>query len=357
MSSFRFTSSLWSLALFCIAPGFAPTASAELEAISAVAAQTDFPMNKCENCSAAQMQTAAAQAVAPGNYIFIYSLSTATVRKYRVYLESTCKYDPLPEGKADTGTFEERTESNPVPLCGAVKAAIEAGAVDASLRRIFDSMLSVHRMAPSLLANGAASWWTTGNGLNRLPNDPSTGQPYNYSDIAWDLPGGAGYRFMEAIRERLENESMLRDTDPAMADLIYGVWFSSVNVQITISAAPGSGGAAVTVGGNVQLDTEKPVRLKVCNSNGDCVTLSVTRNRTQVSVTLETIVDRHGNIYPMPNYQRPSVPSWNFPGGGGATDFGRDLNRHGVQIWGAPGDIIRSCAWVGGHLMGCSWSP
>jgi|GEM_PF-4960502 len=314
--------------------------------IAITADQITFAMTGCENCTPPQMKSLATRSTSPGNYVFVYSLATNVIRKYRVYLDSTCKYDPLPPGKQRPPG--ERTESTPKPTCGAYRDAIES-AVDSSVQAIFNAMHALSLSAPQLLATGSANWWVGGNGLRHMPPDAATGQPFNLPDAAWEYPQGTGYRFMDQVGQVLQDQTQLRELDPDLAALIYDIWVPSVNVSITISANP-----SVTAQGTLQLDVEKPVTLKVCDTDGNCAILKITRDRTQIKVALDSVVDRNGNMFPMPQLQKPSSPSWRFPGGTGDR-FARTLQNHGVDIVGpgAGGWYTISCGWVGDRLIGC----
>lgn len=306
------------------------------------ATQTSFQALACDGCSAAQMRTKALQSTPPGNYVFVYNLSSSSIRKYRIYLDSTCKMDPVPDKEGN------QTESNPVPLCGSYKDAIESSA-DQSVQQIFNSMLTVNSHQPLLLSAGkAGNWWVGGNGINRIPNDPSTGQPFNLPNVAWEYPQGAGYRFMEQVQSILQNQSQLRLVDPDLAALIYDVWIASANVSVTISVSP-----SITAQGNLQVESERPVQLKVCNTAGDCADLEIRRDRTQISVSLKQVVTRDGNMYPTPSRQTPTSPQWSFPNGGG-DGFADNLRAHGVDLPGtSSGWGYISCSWQGNRLIGC----
>ena len=314
-----------------------------VDLVDVQASQTQFSMVGCENCTAPQMKALALRSTSPGNYVFVYSLATNAVRKYRVYLDSTCKYDPPSKG---AGADEQRTESNPVPLCGAYRDAVES-AVDPSVQGIFDSMHQLSINAPQLMATGNANWWVGGNGMRRVGNDSATGLPFNLPDVAWEAPQGAAFRLMDELGDILKDQNRLHDIDPDLATLIYGIYMPSVNVSITISMNP-----SVTAQGSLLLDNEKAVKLRVCDTDGNCAIVAITRDRTQLNLVFDSVVDKNGNTYPSPQLKKPDTPQWTFPGGYGVK-FVDSMTRHGVDISMHGGYYTLSCAWVGSRLIGC----
>lgn len=307
---------------------------------SVQAAQTPFAIIACENCTAPQMKAVAPRSTSLGNHVFIYNQSGSSVRKYRVHLDSTSKYDPPPEG-AEAG--EQRTASNPVLLCGVYRDAIEF-AVDSSVQNIYDKMHKLSINAPKRLSSGTTNWWVGGNGIRRVSNDASTGQPFNLPDVAWEAPQGTAYRLLDQLGDILEDQAHVRDVDPDLADLIYGVWMPSLN---TISQQP-----SITSQDQLRLDSQRPVKLKVCDVNENCAVILATRGRTQLNLALETVVDKNGNSFPSPQLNKPSNPSWSFPGGSGSA-FIDSMTRRGVDISIRGGYSRLSCTWVNGRLTGC----
>lgn len=307
---------------------------------SVQAAQTQFAMLACENCTAPPMKAVALRSTSLANYVSIYNLPGSSVRKYRVHLDSTRKYDPPPEG-AEAG--EQRTASNPAPLCGAYSDAIES-AVDSSVQNIYDTLHQLSINAPKRLSGGTTNWWVGGNGIRRVSNDASTGQPFNLPDVAWEAPQGTAYRLLDQVGDILKDQAHVRDVDPDLAELIYGVWMPSLS---KIPLQP-----SITSQEQLQLDSKRPVKLKVCDVNGNCAVILATRGRTQLNLALETVVDKNGNSYPSPQLNKPSNPSWSFPGGSGYK-FIDSMTRHGVDISIRGGYSRLSCAWVSGRLTGC----
>ena len=61
----------------------------------ASATQTVFPFKSCAACTATQMETTAKNTM-PLGVAFIYDLTGHVIRKYEVYMDSTCGVQPDP---------------------------------------------------------------------------------------------------------------------------------------------------------------------------------------------------------------------------------------------------------------------
>ena len=289
------------------------------------ATQTTTVMKECVNCTATAMQTMAKNQ--PVGYHFIYDLAHNIIRKFDVYMDSTCR--PTPGGPAnqagdqDPGTDQAGGGTN----CGSFKAADEMTPVDTDVQNIFNSLHSVYMVNPTL-ANTAKATRTN------VTINPNTGQPFDLPRAAWDWPSGEGEDLREYLRDVvLATRTSANNFAPGLGDMIHGVSIRVSNVSI------GSPPNVIQV--SVALDRSIGViHIDICNANGDCSKLDV-----QISNGVVQNVTFNGT-YAVDNMQYPSSSGnapgqgnfWHFGLGTDADHFAQQLhNNSGVALPTRPG--------------------
>lgn len=115
-------------------------------AANANAVQTQVRVGQCENCSAAQMLAKAKNA--PPGVTFVYDLSHHVIRKFEVYLDSTCAPAPVPQG--ETSGMQKTDERDPTTDCGTFKDAVPMLPVDPDVQSAFDALYQTWLINPSL---------------------------------------------------------------------------------------------------------------------------------------------------------------------------------------------------------------
>lgn len=282
------------------------------------ATQTAAVMVECKNCTATQMQTMAKNQ--PVGYQFVYDLANNIVRKYDVYLDSTCVAPAVVQGGADGGDRMPQVAQGNGPRvnCGSFKAADEVSPVDPDVQDIFDSLHSAWVVNPTLVNTGRVIR------INPLTN-PRTHQPFDPARIAWDYPAGNYEDLRAYLWDQLENRATANDVSAGLGDYIEGVGVAINGVDI---------GVGVLV--HIALDRMTgTIRIDICNANGDCAKVEVHVNNGAITnITFDGSFDTDNNMYPNANGTPPGQGGhWNFGNGADGSHFGQSLgNAAGYPI-------------------------
>ena len=293
-----------------------------LSSCAGLASATSVPMKECANCTQAQMLAKAKNN--PPGVVFIYDLAHNLIRKFNVFMDSTCANQPVLESHAIGGQQVQDTGGNGID-CGSFKDAEEWTPVDPDIQNIFNSLRTVWLVNPTL-ANTAKG--TTAN----PPIDPNTHQPFNLAKVAFDFPQGSFVRF----KEMLQDEILVTRNDanafiPGLGDEIYGV-------SVKVNAA--NVGFPEIIQVSVALDRPNTtIRLDICNANGDCAKIDVKIvNGAIDSLVYDGVFDAEDMMYPSEFGQAPgSVPGWHWQLGPDADHFRQGLLNNGVSIPTRPG--------------------
>ena len=286
------------------------------------AAQSIFPAKSCAGCTAVQMQTSAKNSF-PVGIGFVYDLAAHTLRKYEVYMDSTCGANPIPQGSGTDGR-QQASQPDGTLQCSSFKAADEMTPVDPDVQAAFDSLYNVYVHNYALANNGVITHYG-------VPIDPHHNQPFNLQNVAWDYPNASYKDFMTEIEYNLSDPDMANNFEPYLGDYLYGYRMGSFNVGVVISYPPG-------VEGSLSWDRNGNVQLRVCTDDagdpGDCAEFQLTVTNGNLSITFLDIVNKDNDIYPSANGKAPGdLTQWPFRRGQGSADhFADELRNHGLYV-------------------------
>jgi hypothetical protein len=287
---------------------------------SASAAQTVFPFKSCGACTAAQMQTMAKNTM-PLGIAFVYDLAGHAIRKYEVYLDSTCGAQPIPQTHSGSGPQTQDAGGGGVD-CGSFKSADEMTPIDPTVQAVFDALYSTYIHDPQLAQTGQETRYG-------VPNDPHTGKPFNLQGVAWDYPNASFQDFMTEMNYNLGTQGMANNFDPYLGDFLYGFKFNGFHLNVIITAPPG-------VGGQASWDRNATTQFQVCTDvGGDCAKFQLTVTSSNLAVTFLGIFGPDNNLYPSSNGTAPgNLTNWGFRYGGriGGDHFADEMRSHGVYI-------------------------
>jgi hypothetical protein len=286
----------------------------------ASATQTVFPFKSCAACTAAQMQTTAKNSM-PLGVAFVYDLTAHVIRKYDVYMDSTCGVQPLPQTHAGDTQAAQEAGSAGVD-CASFKAADEMTPIDPTVQAVFDALYTTYVHNPQLAQTGTETHYG-------VPNDPHTGQPFNLQGVAWDYPNASYQDFMAEMKYNLSTPNAANSFDPYLGDFLFGFKFNGFHLSVIITIPPG-------VGGQASWDRNATTTLNVCTDvGGDCAKFELTVTASNLAITCLGIFDHDNNLYPSSNGTAPgNLTNWGFRYGGqsGANHFADEMRNNGVYI-------------------------
>ncbi len=288
----------------------------------ASATQTTFPAKSCAACTAIQMQTMAKNTM-PLGVAFVYDLTGHVIRKYDVYMDSTCGGQPVPQ--THSGDRQQtRDASGGGTDCGSFKSADEMTPVDPDVQAVFNNLYYTYVHDYQLAANGEIIHYG-------VPTDPTHNQPFNLQNVAWDYPNASYEDFMREINSIFSDRTSMNNWDPGTGDYLFGYEANSFHVGIVISVPP-------AVEGQVSFDRNGTIHVSICTDNagspGDCAKLDITVQSGNVSITFRGIFNKDNDIYPSANGTAPgNLSQWPFRRGNGSADhFADEMRNHGVYI-------------------------
>jgi hypothetical protein len=311
-----------------------------------VAFATSVPMKECANCSQAQMLAKAKNHV-PG-IVFIYDLAHNVIRKFNVFLDSTCGSDPVPQNSFGSGQ-QGRSAGDEGVECGSFHDAEEWTPVDPDIQAIFNSLRQVWLVNPTLAKLAKAT-------RADPPVDPNTHQPFDLARVAFDYPQGSFLRFKELLRDQiLATRGSANAFIPGLGDEIYGV-------SVAVDGAHVGFPEVIEV--SVALDRpNSTIHLDICNANGDCAKFDVKIVNGDVdNVIYNGVFDVEDEMYPSESGQVPgSVGAWHWQLGPDADHFRQGLLHNGVFVPTRPG-CGADFSWklviarVNGHFDSATWT-
>lgn len=292
--------SLATVTLLVFSFGFVPQRAGAQQAVAY--------MRSCAGCTlSGYASTAESQ---PDGVSFLYDLQKQDIRKFIVTSTTDCGPGIVPQAvRAQTATS-----------CPPTKTALQVQ-VDASVVQIFNKMIAVAQANPLL--------WSSARDvvhLRNFPNggiDPETHKPFDLPEAAWEYPSGSFQRFEQEVYDDINDPGTLKDLDPSLADLIYGIQLPSLQ-GLTINLAENP--AAMV---NLVFDRNSLTRLQVCNESMDCAEFTVQVTKTAVKISFQDVIDMAGNNYPEPN-RNSKHQAWYWQDNLGAGHFGNFLNGHGM---------------------------
>ena len=277
-------------------------------------------MKECVNCTATQMQTMAKNQ--PVGYHFIYDLPHNIIRKYEVYMDSTC----TPESATSSGRVSGQHKDGNGVDCTSFKAADEITPVNLGVQAIFNSLRATWLVNPTLAntAKAQVADFPTGSG----------GHVYDASKIAWDYPQGEFRSFQDYLEQQaLTSRANANAFCEGLGDFIYGVSIA-VN-SVDVGAPP----QVLTV--HMTLDRQNAtVKLKICNSSGDCVNFDVKVVNGQIAgLTYTGTFDAENMMLPSATGATPGqLNQWHWGFGPDADHFAQQIHdRTGVTVPSRPG--------------------
>lgn len=283
---------------------------------------TSVSMRECVNCTQAQMLAQAK--LHPPGMVFVYDLAHDVIRKFNVFLDSTCGTGPVVQSSDNGGQQVQNGGNNGVD-CGSFHNVEEWTPVDPDIQAIFDSLHQVWLVNPTLANTATAT-------RADPPMDPNTHQPFDLAKVAFDYPQASFVRFKELLRdELLATRNDANSFIPGLGDEIYGV-------SIKVDAA--NVGFPEILQVSVALDRSTAViHLDICNANGDCAKVDVKiANGMVEDVIYNGVFDAEGDMYPSESGQAPGgVLAWHWQLGPDADHFRQGLLHNGISVPTRPG--------------------
>jgi len=284
----------------------------------------------------------------PPGLAFVYDLPHHVIRKFAVFMDSTCSADPAIQSGAG-GADRQPQEDDGGVNCGSFKAAEELVPVDPAVQATFDALYNVWLHNPQLANTGKATR------VNPLPIDPGTHQPFDARTIAWDYPQGSYLRFKNYFQNAISTHSGANALVPFLGDDIHGWSVASVDVGVLISGPPG-----VTF--SLSWDRSTSVHFEWCvPPDLDCIEMTITRSAGgDVSLVYEGVKDFNDNLYPSESGQTPgNLAAWHFRMGGG-NHFADGMRMGGVYVpWGPAcpygTHLFLTITRQGSHIIGTNW--
>ena len=314
------------------------------------------PAFACNGCSPLQEEQKALGGQ-PRGYRFVYNIANKRIRKFEAVLMANGNLRaPNASAKAPEGAVRILSTNEPADggekTDGGAKidggATIDAGPgaatrelwehpVDAGVRRLFDTLVSVETRLPGVTSGQRAIEVPIRNiGLTPGPLGPRAHDP---REIAWfsGSPRGYGYNdFMNRLREQLSDRASTERISDELADYVHDFQGQTGGVSVSV------GLDAVSAG--VSWDRIAPtVELKLCDSEGNCVKVIVKKEGNYVQVTYEDTTDRFGVSLPNEQQARGVSLEWRQNGREGANGYADWLSAQGR------GRID----YIGGSQQGC----
>lgn len=313
-------------------------------AASSAGASVAIPVMECPNCTPVAMQNMAKNTAGIG-VKFVYDLPHHIIRKYEVYMDSTCGQPPATEGAGSTDTVFDTD-------CGSFKAADPFDPVDPDVQATFDALYHAWQVNPALINLHKAE--RVGN----LPVDSVTGAPFDLPKVAWDYPQGSYNRFRGYLQNNvLDTPAHANAFIPGFGDELFGWAMAGFDVQVTVVRGAPQVGATLHYDRNTGL-----FQLRVCNANGDCAQFEIhVSNGSITGVDYEGVFNVDDQLYPSASGAAPgSLLHWEFALASDAEHFADQLRHRGVYV-----PIRQACAagmhWglvgarVNGVLQSSTW--
>lgn len=292
-------------------------------------------VKSCANCTATQMQTMAKNSM-PIGINFVYDLPHHIIRKYEVYMDSSCR--PIGGGlkgsagqqQADRNSDPRAGSSGPGTDCGSFKAADEMTPVDTEVQATFDALYHTYQVNQTLANTGKATR------SSPLPIDTVTGQPYDLRYIAFDYPQRSYIRFWADLRSQLSNRDTANALSSGLGDEIFDWSVASVDVGEIFGEEIG-----VEFGLSWDRSTSTHFTWYVPPWN-DRIELDINRSANgTLSFVFDGILDIDDNYYPSANGDSPlNQNNSGFPHHNG------DHFDGGMQHGGISTPQMPECGWA-----------
>ena len=310
---------MWKTAAPLLVSGLASSSAAHAATVSWI------KVRECPNCTATQMQNLAKNTM-PLGINFVYDLPHHVIRKYEVYIDSTCSPVGGPEVSAapqpsDRNSLPSTDSDDPGTDCGSFRAADEWTPVDASMQAPFDALYHVWQVNPTLAMTGKATLFAP------MPVDTATMHSYDLRYAAWDYPQRSYMRLWADITGKLSTPSGANALSPGLGDDIYGWSVASIEAGLVL-------GEPVDAIITFLWDRSSTVKLVwYVPPDNDRIEITITVSNTgEPSFHFDGIYDIDDNLYPSSEGTSPlDHGSAGFPHHGG-DHFDGGMQHGGVNV-------------------------
>ena len=301
----------------------------------------------CDGCSPLQEEQKALSRQSRG-YLFVYNVAGNRIRKFEIVVfavDGARISDPAAEKfRAVVGArridaiddvIEAPVAGNETARVGVTRELWEY-AVDPQVRQVFETIVSVEARLPGVLA-GQRSMEVPIRNIGLTPGSLGP-RAHDPREIAWfsGSPQGARYNeFMDRLADQLDDAASTERISRELADVLHGIQGQSSGLSVSVGLTSASVG--------ISWERIKPtVELKLCDDEGNCVTVVVKKEGRYVQVTYKDTRDRQGVSLPSEPSSRVAL-EWRQNGREAANAYAqwlRSQNRGRIE-------------YVGGSQSGC----
>ena len=295
----------------------------------------------CNGCSPLQEEQKALAGTYRG-YVFVYNVANNRIRKFEIVVmaDDSLKSADTTKARVESGASRIATTTEAAPADGTTATVTREAwehAVDATVKRVFDAIVRVETRLPGVLSGNRAIEVPIGS-IGLTPGDLGP-RPHDPRDIAWysSSPRGAAYNdFMDRIKDQLSDVSATERISPELADAVHGIQGQTRGISVSL----GTDSAAVDISWERIAPT---VELKLCSTDGTCVTVIVKKEGSYVQVTYEGVTDRHNVSLPTREQARTLDLEWRANGREGANAYALWLRSR----------RLGTVEYLGGSQTGC----
>ena len=307
----------------------------------------------CNGCSPLQEEQKALAGQNRG-FLFVANVTNKRVRKFEIVVWVDGLQGGATNGgktQADDARFRAKAEATKIgettePAEGSTAAAnpnvtreLWEYPVDDNIKRIFDTIVSVEARAPGVVS-GQRGIQAPVRNIGLTPGDIGP-RPHDPRDIAWHSgsPRGAAYNdFMERLRGQISDRSSTERISPELADVVHGIQGLLRGASISV----GTDAASFDINWERISPT---VELKLCDDDGNCVTLVIKKEGNYVQVTYEGVTDKFNVSLPNKEQARTMELDWTRTGLEGANAYANWLRAR----------RLGSVEYIGGSQAGCQF--
>lgn len=328
---------------------FAPALVAGLWSNPGEAATKAFA---CNGCSPMQEEQKALASQGRG-YLFVYNVAGNRIRKFEIVVFAGGTNALSPDAKAG-GVRIVATDQPPEG------AAAEAGVirelweyqVDPGVREIFDAIVAVERQAPGFIEGKNE----VNVPIRNIGQTVGTLGPraFDPREIAWNsgTRGGEYRQFMNQLTTQLGGSTSAYAVHPEVGRALYGVFFRLGGVGVSFSG----GGFGISISFE---RLKNPLKLKLCDTDGNCVLVKVKIEGDDLELTYEGAFDKFDT--PLQTESTAFSMRWLANGREGANAYAqymRNVHRANVDFTGGNqygcNKYVLACTQITGtNLLAC----
>lgn len=315
----------------------------------------------CNGCSPLQEEQKALAGQNRG-FLFVANVANKRIRKFEIVVWADGLQGGATEagdvkirendGKARTKAKATKIGETTQPAEGATEATnnnvtreLWEYAVDDNIKRIFDTVVSVEARAPGVVS-GQRGIEAPIRGIGLTPGDIGP-RPHDPREIAWDSSGprGPAYNdFMERVRGQLSDRSSTERISAELADVVHGIQGLLRGASISV----GTDSAAFDISWERISPT---VELKLCDDDGNCVTIIVKKEGNYVQVTYEGVADKFNVSLPTREQARSLDMAWRANGREGANAYANWMRNRRLGTVEFMGSSQTGCQL--GYVLAC----